>query len=209
MNKTIDWYFDFISPFAYFQHRQLISNHPEIQIRYFPILLGALFVKHQHKGPAEIPTKRIMTYRYCTWYAKQHGIPLQFPDVHPYHPVSVLRLALAAGANANTVSRIFEYIWVKGKSPDRPERLAELASQLALHDYVDAISNPSIKDELRQNTEQAISFGIFGVPTVMLDDQLFWGQDQTQLLLEYLENPNLFAQEQYQRLEHIPDGLKR
>ena len=209
MNKSIDWYFDFISPFAYFQHRHLINEHPDIEIRYYPILLGALFVQNQHKGPAEIPAKRIMTYRYCIWYAIQHQIPFRFPDVHPYHPVSVLRMSLAAGVNAETVSKIFEYIWVDGKSPNQAEHLGELASSLGLDGYESAIAEPEIKDRLRQNTERAIELGIFGVPTSSIGNQLFWGHDQTPLILEYLDNPRLFEDEEYRGIDNIRDGLRK
>ena len=207
MNKSIDWYFDFISPFAYFQHRHLINEHPDIEIRYHPVLLGALFVQNQHKGPAEIPVKRIMTYRYCIWHAKQHQIPFRFPDVHPYRPVNVLRMALAAGVNAETVSKIFEFIWVDGKSPDQPERLDELASRLELDGYQSATTKPEIKNQLRQNTERAIELGIFGVPTSSIGNQLFWGHDQTPMILEYLNNPQLFEDEEYRRIDAIRDGL--
>lgn len=207
MRRSVDWYFDFISPFAYFQHLALVGDHPEIEIRYHPVLLGALFVRNDHKGPAEIPSKRTMTYRFCAWYAARHGIPLRFPDVHPYRPVNVLRLALAAGVNADTVSRIFEYIWVEGKSPDRPERLEELSARLGVDDCMSAIGNQDIKDQLRQNTERAIELGAFGVPTAVVDGKLFWGHDQTPMLIEYLDNRGLFESGEYKRLESIRDGL--
>ncbi|MCY4050633.1 MAG: 2-hydroxychromene-2-carboxylate isomerase [Gammaproteobacteria bacterium] len=208
MNKSIDWYFDFISPFAYFQHRDLINQHSDVKIRYYPVLLGALFLHNQHKGPAEIPAKRMITYRYCVWYAKQHQIPFKFPDVHPYRPINVLRMAIAAGVNAETVSKIFEFIWVKGKSPDQSEHLNELAACLGLIDYESAITKPEVKEELRKNTEQAVELGIFGVPTVSIDDHLFWGHDQTPLILEYLDNPDLFKNQDYLRIANIRDGLK-
>ncbi len=209
MNKSIAWYFDFISPFAYFQHRYLINEHPDIEIHYYPILLGALFVQNQHKGPAEIPVKRTMTYRHCIWYAKQHRIPFRLPDIHPYRPVNVLRMALAAGVDAEAVSKIFEFIWVDGKSPDHSERLNELSARLGLHEYQSAIAKPEIKDRLRQNTERAIELGIFGVPTVAVGNQLFWGHDQTPMILEYLDNPRLFEDAEYRGIENIQDGLAK
>ncbi len=208
MKKSIDWYFDFISPFAYFQHQYLVREHHDIEIRYYPILLGALFVHNKHKGPAEIPVKRMMTYRYCIWYAKQHQIPFTFPDVHPYRPVEVLRMAIAAGVDAQSVSKIFEFIWIDGKSPNHHECLNELATRLGLDDYANAITKPEVKDELRTNTDKAVGLGIFGVPTASINEHLFWGHDQTPLILEYLDNPKLFENKDYQRLSTIRDGLK-
>ena len=206
-NKSIDWYFDFISPFAYFQHYTLINHYPDVTINYYPILFGAVLQNHGNKGPAEIPSKRIMTYRYCTWQAKKRGIPFKFPDVHPYKPVSVLRLALAAGINRENVTCIFHYIWVQGNDPSSPENLLKLASKLGLKNMEKAIQQPSIKKQLRDNTERASLLELFGVPTIMIDDKLFWGDDLTEMAMGYLSNPELFDSEDYQRLETLPNGL--
>lgn len=206
MNRKIDWYFDFISPYSYFQHHHFITQHQELSIDYYPVLLGALLMRNNVRGPAEIPEKRRSTYRYCTWYAERHGIPFRFPDVHPYHPVNVLRLALAAGASRESVTRIFDYIWVKGKHPVG-ENLDELARSLGIENCRDAVSRQDVKDQLRRNTEHAAALGIFGVPTVVVNGNLFWGNDETEMVLEFLDNRNLFSDLAYKRLEDIPDGL--
>lgn len=206
-NSSIDWYFDFISPFAYFQHYTLINQYPDITINYYPILFGAILQNHGNKGPAEIPSKRIMTYRYCTWQAKNRGIPFKFPEVHPYRPVSVLRLALAAGITRESVSRIFEFIWVEGKDPSSPTNLQDLASQLGIGNLKEAIQQPSVKSQLRENTERASSMEMFGVPTIIIGNKLFWGDDLTEMAMDYLSNPNLFDSEDFQRLETLPNGL--
>ena len=206
-NQSIDWYFDFISPFAYFQHHTLVNQYPDVTINYYPILFGAVLQNYGNKGPAEIPSKRIMTYRYCTWQAKNRGIPFQFPDVHPYRPVSVLRLAIAAGITTDSVSRIFEFIWVNGKDPSSPDNLLELASKLGIDNLDEAIQHQWVKDQLRENTDRASSLDMFGVPTIMIGDKLFWGDDLTEMAMSYLSNPELFDSEDYQRLETLPNGL--
>lgn len=69
---AIDWYFDFISPFAYLQFYALehhLSQRPDLKIHFKPVLFAALLKHNSHKGPAEIPSKRLATYRYCQWYA--------------------------------------------------------------------------------------------------------------------------------------------
>ena len=71
---TIDWYFDFISPFAYLQSEQLASLGPRVAVRYRPILFAALLEANGSKGPAEIPAKRAFTYRFVVWQAKALGI---------------------------------------------------------------------------------------------------------------------------------------
>ena len=204
----IDWYFDFISPFAYFQHHRLVSSHPDIKINYYPILFGAVLQKHGHKGPAEIPAKRIMTYRYCTWLARKLTIPFQFPEVHPYKPVSVLRLAIAAGVNTSTVTDIFWFIWADGKDPSDPENLQQLATRLGVENYQQAIQQENIKNQLRSNTDRASALGMFGVPTIVIEDQLFWGQDLTDMAMEYLNDKTIFNAPEYESLNTIPNGLE-
>lgn len=208
-NHEIDWYFDFISPFAYFQHQRLRRDYPHLKINYLPILFGAVLQKYNHKGPAEIPSKRTMTYRYCTWFSKKQGISFEFPNTHPFRPVSVLRLCIAAGADTNVVTSIFEFIWSQGQDPSTEENLFRLANSLGVRDHAEAISQPSVKDKLRENTEKASSLGVFGVPTIAINDQIFWGDDLTEMALEYLEDSALFEDVQYQRLDTLENGFEK
>ena len=112
------------------------------------------------------------------------------------------------GFNRHTVTEIFRSIWVEGKSPDNPQQLAELAAGLEIDDVESAIQQPSVKDQLRLNTECATKLGVFGVPTIVIDDQLFWGDDLTVMAMDYLDNHTLFDQGPYPRLGTIPSGLE-
>ena len=93
--RRADWYFDFVSPFAYLQSEELASLAPRLAIRYRPVLFAALLDAHGQKGPAEIAAKRAFTYRFVIWRAKQLGIRLKFPPEHPFNPLPLLRLAIA------------------------------------------------------------------------------------------------------------------
>lgn len=66
---TVDWYFDFISPFAYLQSEMLSGLGPRTRIRHRPVLFAGLLAAHVHKGPAEIRGKREFTYRFACWQA--------------------------------------------------------------------------------------------------------------------------------------------
>ena len=127
-----DWYFDFISPFAYLQSERLATLAPRIEIRYRPVLFAALLDAHGHKGPAEIPAKRRFVYRQCLWQAAQQGTPLRFPHEHPFNPLPLLRLAIACDSTAAAVHRIFRFVWRDGRLPDLPIEWAELADDLGL-----------------------------------------------------------------------------
>ena len=165
-----DWYFDFVSPFAYLQSEQLATLAPRISIRYRPILFAGLLAANGQKGPAEIPAKRAFTYRFCLWQAKRLGIPLRFPPEHPFNPLPLLRLAIAGDSSADVVHRIFRFVWRDGRLPDLPIEWAELVHDLGVRDAERLIATQEVKDELRNNTDLAIARGVFGVPTLALGD---------------------------------------
>jgi hypothetical protein len=99
--KRIVFHLDPISPFVHLAFMRLpevlAGTHHEVQIR--PVLFGAMLKALANKGPAEIEPKRQWTFRHVAWLAAQHGIVMQVPAVHPFNPLPLLRLLLAAGAN--------------------------------------------------------------------------------------------------------------
>ena len=129
-----DWYFDFISPFAYLQSERLASLSPGIRIRYRPVLFAGLLGAHGQKGPAEIAAKRVFTYRFVVWQARKLGIPIKFPHEHPFNPLPLLRLAIACDCAPAAVHRIFRFVWRDGRLPDLPIEWAELAHDLDVPD---------------------------------------------------------------------------
>ena len=70
---TVDWYFDFISPFSYLQSERLHMLGPRVSIRFRPVLFAGILAANAHKGPAEIAAKRAFTYRFVLWRARQWG----------------------------------------------------------------------------------------------------------------------------------------
>ena len=79
------WYFDVISPFAYLALREIEDLTKSVTIAYRPILFAGLLQHWKHLGPAEIPPKRIHTYRLCVFEAQRRGIPFRFPPAHPFN----------------------------------------------------------------------------------------------------------------------------
>jgi len=204
-----DWYFDFVSPFAYLQSEQLASLAPRITIRYRPVLFAGLLGANGQKGPAEIPAKRAFTYRFVVWQAKKLGIKLKFPPEHPFNPLPLLRLAIACDCTADSVHRIFRFVWADGRLPDLPIEWAELVHDLGVPDAASAILMPEIKDALRRNTDAAIARGVFGVPTLALGDSLFWGADATAMAAEYAASGCRFTDPEYARVAELPVGAER
>src|SRR5207247_233139 len=204
-----DWYFDFVSPFAYLQSEQLGSLPPRVSVCYRPVLFAGLLSANGQKGPAEIAAKRAFTYRFCIWRAKTLGIPLRFPPEHPFNPLPLLRLAIACDSTGVAVHKIFRFVWRDGRLPDLPIEWAELTNELGIPDAETQIATPEVKAELRRNTDEAIARGVFGVPTLAIGDAMFWGADATPMAADYVAAGCRFTDPEYTRVAELPVGAER
>lgn len=206
---TVDWYFDFISPFAYLQSERLHLLGPKTRIRYRPVLFAGLLAAGGQKGPAEIANKRTFTYRFALWDARRLGIPFKMPHEHPFNPLPLLRLAIACDCAPEAVHAIFRFVWRDGRLPDLPIEWAELVADLRLSDADRRIALPEVKEELRRNTDEAIARGIFGVPTLAVGDEIFWGNDATPMCADYLAQGGRWTDPEYERVAQLPIGAMR
>jgi 2-hydroxychromene-2-carboxylate isomerase len=205
----IAWYFDFVSPFCWLQWpavRELAATR-EVVLR--PVLFGALLKQMNHLGPAEIPCKREFTYRHALWRARQANMPLRFPPSHPFNPLPALRLCMAAGATVEVVGAIYEWIWAHGRAADTPEALAPLAASFGITDVREALGAQEVKDALQANFEHAMRDKLFGVPTLAINGELFWGADAHDFAMAYLDDPGMFDEGEMARLGELPVGLSR
>ena len=203
MPASVDWYFDFVSPYSYIcLHRLREISTP---ISYKPVLFAGLLNHYGQKGPAEVPAKRRWTYRWCTWWAKELGVPFRFPAAHPFNPLHHLRLAIACGSTPDAVKRIFEMIWMSGEDANDPARFSQLCSSLG----VSADSLSRVKEELRANTDEAAAKGVFGVPTFVVDGEVFWGADSIDFLNAFLGDRNLFKADEMRRVDGLPLAATR
>ena len=206
---SADWYFDFVSPFSYLQCEQLPQLEAKLRIRYRPILFAALLSAHGHKGPAEIPSKRRFTYRFVVWQARKLGVPLKFPAVHPFNPLPLLRLAIAANCAPDAVRRIFRFVWRDGRMGDLPIEWAELMAELDMPDAAALITSTEVKEALRRNTDEALARGVFGVPTLAIGEELFWRADATAMAADYVAAGCRFSDPEIERVAELPIGVQR
>jgi 2-hydroxychromene-2-carboxylate isomerase len=209
--KTLTFYFDFISPYAYLAFEALPQTLMGMSHRvvYKPVLFAGLLKHHGQLGPAEIAGKRDWTYRQVMWQAHQHQIALDMPHAHPFNPLALLRLAVACSAdgtpNRHVCETIFRHVWRGGAAADDATRLAALTQQLA---PVRSPDDQAVKDQLKFYTEEAIGRGLFGVPTVEVDDQLFWGFDALPMLRAYLDG-DAFFDGPWQQAASVAQGVRR
>ena len=182
---------------------------PELdaEINFKPVLFAGLLQHWGQKGPAEIPAKRRWTYRWCTWWAAELGVPFRFPAEHPFNPLQHLRLALACGSTPGAVRRIFDSLWMSGANATDPQRFSQLTEELGV--ATARLSSPEIKDALRDNTEQAAAQGIFGVPSFLVDGEVFWGADAIGFVKAFLKDPSLLRSAEMRRADSLPVGAAR
>jgi 2-hydroxychromene-2-carboxylate isomerase len=205
--EKIRWVFDVISPFAYlaFPRLQQLPAEPE----FVPALLAGLLDHHGQRGPAEIPSKRRFTYRFVLWRARQLGMTLRLPPAHPFNPLAALRLIIAAGCSVGAVGTVLDAIFRDGRDVSDPGVIAELGESLGIQAPLTAIATPAVKQQLRTNTDWAIQQGIFGVPTLVIGEEFFWGQDAVDMALDYLRAPQRFTDDAMRAVDTLPVGARR
>lgn len=207
-NSKPNWYFDFISPFAYLQFETLMRN-TDLGFNPIPVLFAGLLNHWENKGPAEIPAKRIFTYRHAVWLGQKYDIPLRMPPAHPFNPLKLLRLAIVKDNALPVVQALFRYIWAEGKSIDDEASWQALMDKLDIADAAGLSAQEDVKAKLRQNTEEAIAKNVFGVPTLEIKGELFWGFDATDMAIAYMQNPDLFGEGDMTNIDSLPEAARR
>ena len=195
MSKTVEFYFDLGSPATYLAYTQLpkICEQTDSQLIYVPILLGGVFKATGNASPATIAAKGKYMFQDLDRYARRYGVPLKF---NPHFPINTLMLMRAVtGMQLRHPQRflafvdcLFKALWVDGRSLDEPATVVAVLTQSGFDpDEVLALTaEEEIKAALKVNTEKAVQRGVFGAPSMFVDDQLFFGQDRLDFVLEAL-----------------------
>lgn len=210
--KHITFYFDVISPYAYLAFERLPEALQGLsyEVTYKPVLFAGLLKHHGQLGPAEIPSKREWTYRQVQWLAHKLGIELQLPAAHPFNPLALMRLAVATNhsglPNRYVVEKLFRHAWLGGLDAAAEQRFEALKAELKL---VTEPNSPEVKSLLKTHTDSAIQQGVFGVPTLVVDDKLFFGLDSLPMLAAHLKQDPWFANNTWRNAAELPVGSSR
>lgn len=210
--KTIDFYLDFISPYAYLAFERLPVALESISYRvcHKPVLFAGLLKHHGQLGPAEIAPKRDWTYRQVLWHAQAHGVSLELPANHPFNPLGLLRLAVACDPdglpNRRVCEAVFRHVWRGGADAADTQRLEQLSAVLS---PVRDPASPQVKADLLAHTQAAVGAGLFGVPSFVVDGRVFWGFDALPMLAAYLRGDPWFASGAWERAAAVGVGVRR
>jgi 2-hydroxychromene-2-carboxylate isomerase len=205
----VSWVFDVISPFSYLSLKQLPSLPSHVNVEFVPVLFAGLLDHYGQIGNAEIASKRRFTYRFALWRSRQLGIPMCLPPSHPFNPLMALRLIIAAGSDRRAVETVFDAVFMHGRDVSCVSVISDLSHALDVPDRQAALNDPAIKQRLRQNTEWAIARGVFGVPTFVIENEIFWGHDAFDMALGYLLDPEQFQDAEMQKIDTLPVGTVR
>lgn len=197
--KSVTFYLDFVSPYAWLAFDALPKSLEGLsyEVTYRPVLLGALLQQHGNPGPAGIPPKREWTYRHAAWLGHAQGCGLDMPARHPFNPLPLLRLALACSddgrINRFVAGTVLRHVWLGGLDALDPARLEALQEELKAQVRPDPEGRgAAAKALLRANTDEAMARGVFGVPSFLVDDKLFWGLDGLPMLRSALDGDPWF-----------------
>lgn len=187
MNKTIDFYFDFSSPYGYIaSHRidEIAARHGRAVI-WRPYLMGVVF---KINGRAPLPEQPLVgdyARRDFARSARLHGVPLNMPVRLPISAVNPSRayywLYDHDSSKAKELARaLFAAYFVDGRDISDPDHVLGVAEPLGVGRtaLATALQDPAVKERLRRETDAAIARGVFGSPFVVVDDEPFWGNDR-------------------------------
>jgi 2-hydroxychromene-2-carboxylate isomerase len=191
MIKSFDFYFDFISPYSFLAHKEMrkIENKTNIRIRYKPILLGGLHNLHGIKAPAFIPAKARHMIRDCKLIAERNNVKFKFNSYFPIKSLNLMRGVLVAeedNIKKYYIDNIFNTIWQDGLNMNDENIIFKILKNLNINPKTFTLrsTSTSIKESLRKKTSDAYEKGIFGAPTFVSNNKIFWGQDRIEFVLK-------------------------
>ena len=190
MNKSIDFYFDIISPYAFIAHKKIkkIYKNKKILFNYMPILLGGLHNLAGITAPAFNKFKILNMKNDCDLVSKKNDIKFKWNDKFPINSLYIMRgyLLIKKDLKQEYINKFFDAYWVNNKDISKQENINPILDSLKIDRkfFLDGINNLKIKDELKLLTNNAFSKKVFGAPTFIVNNKIFWGQDRLDYALD-------------------------
>tara|TARA_Y100001958_G_C21225365_1_gene550737 strand:+ start:1302 stop:1889 length:588 start_codon:yes stop_codon:yes gene_type:complete len=190
MNKPIYFYFDFVSPYSFIAHKLIkrVAQKSSIKIDYRPVLVGGLHNLNGIKAPAFIPSKARFMIRDCKMVAENNKIKFRFNSYFPIKSLNLMRGVFVSDEDNFKnyyIDKVFDAIWQDGLNMNDQNIIDRILKNLGVNPTTFSLrtSSQSIKEQLKRKTNEAYELGIFGAPTFLVNNKIFWGQDRLEYAL--------------------------
>ncbi len=191
MNKHIDFYFDFISPYSYLAHKKIISLNQRNIFNYKAILLGGLHNLGEVIAPAFNEKKMKNMKNDCILISKKNKIPFKWNEKFPINSLYLMRGFLVIDNNKKNkfIDLCFDAYWKDNLDISIEKNIKKILSDCEIdHDYFEkSIKEQAIKNKLKELTSEAFKLDVFGAPTFLVNNKLFWGQDRLEYAIDELK----------------------
>lgn len=215
--KELKFFFDPVSPYSYLgsqMFNRVVKKYKNTHVTCVPVLFTGLLNAHGQRGGAEIASKRSYIFLDCFRMGQLHNIPFVMPPAHPFNPLLSLRVLTAVydPSKQFTFAKSIMYAcWGKGLDITTKDVIIECARMSGLNGehLLELAESDTIKNKLKENTDAAVAAGVFGVPTVIINNEMFWGSDRMEHLDRYLDGELLIDPIKIKKLIEIPRGSDR
>jgi len=192
MTKEIDFYFDFISPYTYLAYKKICSLPKNIKVNYKPILLGGLHNLEGITAPAFIKPKLKHMINDCLLISKKNNIDFKWNSKFPINSLNLMRgyLGINSVNRVEYIERMFNAYWRDDLDISNEETLIRLLDQCKVDKdiFFRTIKDPIVKQKLKDATKNAHEKEIFGAPSFVINNKMFWGQDRLIYVLDEYNN---------------------
>jgi len=187
MNNHIDFYFDIISPYAYIAYKKILKIS-DINFKLKPILLGGLHNLAGITAPAFNKYKMKNMQNDCELVAKKNNIIFKWNSKFPINSLSIMRgyLCVEEDKKKDYLNSFFEAYWKDDVDLSVKDNIKSILKKLTINEdqFFNSINNENIKDNLKQLTQEAFEKEVFGAPTFIVNNKIFWGQDRLEYALD-------------------------
>ena len=192
MNRHIDFYFDFISPYSYLAHKKIINLNQRNIFNYKAILLGGLHNLGEVIAPAFNEKKMKNMKNDCILISKKNKIQFKWNEKFPINSLYLMRGFLVIDNNKKNkfIDLCFDAYWKDNLDISIEKNIKKILSDCEIdHDYFEkSIKEQVIKNKLKELTNEAFKLDVFGAPTFLVNNKLFWGQDRLEYAIDELKS---------------------
>jgi len=187
MTKQVEFLFDFGSPYSYLAYKQLpkVAASRGATILWTPVLLGGIFQATGNHSPIDVPSKGQYSFVDLKRWASSYGVKMTMNPNFPINTLSLMRGAVAMQMRSHEeferyLDVVFEAMFGKPRNLNLATEVALMLDESGFESatFMALISEATVKEKLKINTQEAVKRGVFGVPTFFVGNEMYWGQDR-------------------------------